>query len=96
MHGKDDARKLSPVEQHERRRQIVWAHKLARIQSQIAGEVGLSYMAVMQLIERESGVALHVRSAGKYLRARQICGLKLFEGPINSKKLAVLIDYFKP
>jgi len=126
---KDDARKLSPAEQHERRRQVIRAHKRGRTRTQIAEEVGLSYTAVsktiaryeelgsaalaprtrgrrsgedralsaeqeqaiqrtifdrrpeqlkmdfalwsraavMQLIEREYGVVLHVRSVGKYL-----------------------------
>ncbi len=126
---KDDARRLSPSEQHERRRQVIRAHKRGRTRTQIAQEVGLSYTsvsktiaryeeeglaalaprtrgrrsgedraltelqeqtiqrticdkrpeqlkmefalwsraAVMQLIEREFGVVLHVRSVGKYL-----------------------------
>jgi transposase len=126
---KDDARKLSPAEQHERRRQVIRAHKRGRTRAQIAAEVGLSHTAVtkviaryenegaaglaprkrgrrsgedraltaeqedavrriicdkrpeqlkmefalwsraavMQLIERECGVKLHVRSVGKYL-----------------------------
>lgn len=126
---KEDARKLSSAEQHERRRQVIRAHKRGRSRTQIAEEVGLSYTAVrktiaryealgvaalaprkrgrrsgedraltedqeqalqrlicdkrpeqlkmdfalwsraavMQLIEREYGVVLHVRSVGKYL-----------------------------
>src|SRR3989338_5362550 len=126
---KDDARKLSPAAQHERRRQVIRAHKRGRTRAQIAVEVGLSHTAVtkvimryesegaaglvsrkrgrrsgedralsagqeeevrrticdkrpeqlkmefalwsraavMQLIEREYGVKLHVRSVGKYL-----------------------------
>jgi len=126
---KDDARKLSPAEQHERRRQVIRAHQRGRTRTQIAQEVGLSYTAVsktiarfesqglaglaprtrgrrsgedralsveqeqaiqrticdkrpeqlkmdfalwsraavMQLIEREYGIELHVRSVGKYL-----------------------------
>lgn len=126
---KDDARKLSPAEQHERRRQVIRAHKRGRSKSQIALEIGLSHTAVgrviaryesgglaalsprkrgrrdgedralslvqeqavrriicdkrpeqlkmefalwsraavMQLIERECGITLHVRSVGKYL-----------------------------
>lgn len=126
---KDDARKLSPAEQHERRRQVIRSHKRGRTKAQIASEVGLSHTAVtkaiaryeaeglaalaprkrgrrrgedraltpaqehavqriicdqrpeqlkmdfalwsraavMQLIERECGITLHVRSVGKYL-----------------------------
>ncbi len=126
---KDDARKLSPAEQHERRRQVIRAYKRGRTRTQIAQGVGLSYTAVsktiarfetsglaslaprtrgrrsgedralsveqeqviqrticdkrpeqlkmdfclwsraavLQLIERECGITLHVRSVGKYL-----------------------------
>uniref|UniRef100_E6PUC2 Transposase of ISCARN44, IS630 family n=1 Tax=mine drainage metagenome TaxID=410659 RepID=E6PUC2_9ZZZZ len=126
---KDDARKLSPAEQHERRRQVIRAYKRGRTRTQIAQDVGLSYTAVsktiarfetsglaslaprtrgrrsgedralsveqeqviqrticdkrpeqlkmdfclwsraavLQLIERECGITLHVRSVGKYL-----------------------------
>lgn len=49
---KDDARKLRPTEQHERRRQVVLAHKRGRTRSQIAEEVGLSYTAVSKVITR--------------------------------------------
>jgi transposase len=126
---KEDARKLSSAEQHERRRQVIRAHKRGRNKTQIAIDVGLSHTAVsrviaryeanglaslaprargrrrgedraltdeqeqtirriicdkrpeqlkmdfalwsrpavMQLIERECGITLHVRSVGKYL-----------------------------
>ena len=125
----DDARTLSPAEQHERRRQVIRGYKRGRSKSQIAADVGLSFTAVskaiaryeaggmaalaprkrgrrsgedraltaeqedavrrlicdkrpeqlkmdfalwsraavMQLIEREYGIGLHVRSVGKYL-----------------------------
>jgi transposase len=125
----DDARRLSPAEQHERRRQVIRAYKRKVNKSQIARDVGLSYSAtckiidryeaggmaalaprvrgrrtgdkrvltqeqevaiqrticdrrpeqlkmefalwsraaVMQLIEREYGITLHLRSVGKYL-----------------------------
>jgi len=49
---KDDARKLSPAEQHERRRQVIRAHKRGRTRTQIAQEVGLSYTAVSKTIAR--------------------------------------------
>jgi len=49
---KDDARKLSPAEQHERRRQVIRAHKRGRTRTQIAQEVGLSYTAVSKTIQR--------------------------------------------
>lgn len=49
---KDDARKLGPAEQHERRRQAGRAHKRGRTRSQIAEKVGLSYTAVSKVITR--------------------------------------------
>ena len=49
---KDDARKLSPAEQHERRRQVIRSDKRGRTRTQIAHEVGLSYTAVSKTIER--------------------------------------------
>ena len=65
---KDDAEKLSPVEQHERRRQVIRAHKRGRTRTQIAEEVGLSYTAVSKTIARfeESGqAALAPRRRGR-------------------------------
>lgn len=49
---KDDARKLSPAEQHERRRQVIGAYKRGRTRAQIAAEVGLSHPTVTRVIER--------------------------------------------
>ncbi|MBN8777287.1 helix-turn-helix domain-containing protein, partial [Thiomonas arsenitoxydans] len=49
---KDDARKLSPAEQPERRRQVIRSHKRGRTRTQIAQEVGLSYTAVSKTIAR--------------------------------------------
>ena len=107
----EDARRISPTEQHERRRQVIRAYQRKVNKRQIAREVGLSYSAtckvidrfnagglaalvprvrgrregdkrpeqlkmdfalwsraaVMQLIERECGISLQVRSVGKYL-----------------------------
>lgn len=127
--NEEDARRLNPAEQHERRRQVIRAHMRGRSKPQIAADVGLTHTAVsrviaryeagglaslaprtrgrrfgddraltaeqeqticriicdkrpeqlkmdfalwsraavMQLIERECGVTLHVRSVGKYL-----------------------------
>ena len=49
---KDDARKLSPAEQHERRRQVIRAYKRGRTRTQIAQDVGLSYTTVSKTIAR--------------------------------------------
>jgi transposase len=47
---REDARKLSPAEQLERRRQVVRAWKRGRNRRQIAADVGLSYSAVRATI----------------------------------------------
>jgi len=65
---KDDARKLSPAEQHERRRQVIRAHKRGRTRAQIAAEVGLSHTAVTKVIaryEREGAAGLAPRKRGR-------------------------------
>ena len=65
---KEDARKLSAGEQHERRRQVIRAHKRGRTRSQIAVEVGLSHTAVSKTIARyeELGMAaLGPRTRGR-------------------------------
>jgi transposase len=51
-HGKRRCKKLGSAEQHERRRQVVRAHKRGRTRSQIAEEVGLSYTTVSKVITR--------------------------------------------
>lgn len=148
---KEDARKLSPAEQHERRRQVIRAYKRGRSRTQIAEEVGLSYpavsktieryealgaaglapqtrgrrpgedraltedqeqaiqrlicdkrpeqlkmefalwsrAAVMQLIEREYGVALHVRSVSKYLTRWGFTPQKPFKRAYEQSPVAV-------
>jgi transposase len=65
---KDDARRLTPAEQHERRRQVIRAHKRGRTRTQIAADVGLSYTAVSKTIGRyEAGgmAALAPRRRGR-------------------------------
>jgi len=49
---KEDARKLSPAEQHERRRQVIHAYKRGLTRAQIGAQVGLSHPAVSQIIAR--------------------------------------------
>jgi len=53
-----DARKLSPDAQHERRRQVIRAHKRGRSRSQIVQEVGLSYTAVTNTLKRYAEVGM--------------------------------------
>ena len=65
---KDDARKLGPAAQHERRRQVIGAHKRGRTRSQIASEVGLCYTAVTKVIalyEDGGMAALSLRQRGR-------------------------------
>ncbi|SHE54637.1 Winged helix-turn helix, partial [Lampropedia hyalina DSM 16112] len=55
---KDDARRLSPAEQHERRRQVIRSFKRGTNKRQIGRDIGLSYSAVCTTIERyETGGA---------------------------------------
>lgn len=65
---KDDARKLSPAAQHERRRQAIRAHRRGRTKTEIALEVGLSHTAVSKVIARyeaEGVAALAPRVRGR-------------------------------
>jgi transposase len=65
---KDDARKLSPAEQHERRRQVIRAYKRGRTRAQITAEIGLSHPTVTRVIERyeaEGVTALAPRTRGR-------------------------------
>jgi len=49
---REDARKLSPEAQHERRRQVVRAYKRGVNRRQIARDIGLSYSSVRMIIHR--------------------------------------------
>ena len=46
------ARRISPAEQHERRRQVIRAYQRKVNKRQIAREVGLSYSATCKVIDR--------------------------------------------
>ena len=48
----EDARRISPAEQHERRRQVIRAYRRKVNKRQIAREVGLSYSATCKVIDR--------------------------------------------
>jgi len=47
---REDARKLSPQAQHERRRQVVRAYKRGVNRRKIASDLGLSYSAVRMIV----------------------------------------------
>ena len=57
-HSHDFRIQLSPAAQHERRRQVIRAHKRVRARTQIAEEVGLSYTAVSKTIARYEKMGL--------------------------------------
>ena len=64
----EDARRLSPDEQHERRRQVVRAYKRGEKKRHIAERVGLSYSATCKIIDRfeaEGMSALAPRTRGR-------------------------------
>lgn len=65
---KDDARRLSPGEQHERRRQVIRAYRRGVNKKQISRDLGLSYSATCKIIDRfEAGglSALAPRKRGR-------------------------------
>ncbi|GHU05183.1 hypothetical protein AGMMS49960_21540 [Betaproteobacteria bacterium] len=65
---KEDARKLSPFEQHERRRQVIRAWRRGRTRVEIAGDVGLSHTTVSRVVARyeaEGMAALAPRRRGR-------------------------------
>ena len=64
----EDARRLSPAEQHERRRQVIRAYKRKLSKRQISRDVGLSYSATCKIIDRyeaEGMAALAPRTRGR-------------------------------
>ena len=64
----EDARRLSPAEQHERRRQVIRAYKRNLSKRQISRDVGLSYSATCKIIDRyeaEGMAALAPRTRGR-------------------------------
>ncbi|WP_019939236.1 IS630 family transposase [Bordetella sp. FB-8] len=64
----EDARRLSPAEQHERRRQVIRAYKRKVNKRQIARDVGLSYSAACKIIDRfeaDGMAALAPRTRGR-------------------------------
>jgi transposase len=64
----EDARRLTPAEQHERRRQVIRAYKRGANKRRIAREVGLSYSGTCRVIDRfEAGgmAALAPRTRGR-------------------------------
>lgn len=70
----EDARRLSPAQQHERRRQVIRAYKRGVNKRQISRDVGLSYTGTCRVIERyEAGglKALAPRKRGRRVGTRR-------------------------
>lgn len=61
----EDARRLSPAEQHERRRQVIRAYKRKVNKRQIARDVGLSYSATCKIIDRYNDGGMAALAPGK-------------------------------
>jgi transposase len=71
----EDARRLSPAEQHERRRQVIRAYKRKVNKRQIARDVGLSYSATCKIIDRFDAngmVALVPRVRGRRVGDKRV------------------------
>jgi transposase len=70
----EDARRLTPAEQHERRRQVIRAYKRGVNKRQISRDVGLSYTGTCRVIDRyEAGgmTALAPRKRGRRIGAKR-------------------------
>lgn len=70
---REDARKLSPEAQHERRRQVVRAYKRGVNRHQIAREVGLSYSSVRMIVDRFQKEGLRGIESGQRGRPAGSC-----------------------
>jgi transposase len=62
---REDARKLSPGERFERRRQVIRAYKRGETRRQIGQDVGLSYTAVSNTIKRYEASGVQGLVSGK-------------------------------
>ena len=67
---REDARKLSPQAQHERRRQVVRAYKRGVNRRKIASDLGLSYSAVRMIVNRFKKDGMRGIDSGQ--RGRQV------------------------
>lgn len=75
----EDARRLSPAEQHERRRQVIRAHKRKLNKKRIVRDVGLSYSATCKIIDRyaaEDVAALTPRKRGQRSGDRRVLSMR--------------------
>ncbi len=76
---REDARRLSPDAQHERRRQVVRAYKRGVNRRQIAREFGLSYSSARMIVNRFKQDGLQGIESGRQLPHPQ-CGLRFKSG----------------
>jgi len=70
---REDARKLSPEAQHERRRQVVRAYKRGVNRRQIARDSGLSYSSVRMIVNRFKQDGLRGIESGRRGRPAGSC-----------------------
>jgi len=70
---REDARKLSPEAQHERRRQVVRACKRSVNRRQIARDLGLSYSSVRMVVNRYKQAGLRGIESGRRGRPAGSC-----------------------
>ena len=70
---REDARKLSPEAQHERRRQVVRAYKRRVNRRRIARDLGLSYSSVCMVVNRYKQVGLRGIESGQRGRPAGSC-----------------------
>lgn len=70
---REDARKLSPDAQQERRKQAVRAHKRGLNRAQIARQVGLSYTAVTNTLQRYAASGMRGLASGRRGRPMASC-----------------------
>lgn len=90
---KEDARQLSPAEQHERRRQVIRAYKRGLNKRQIARDVGLSYTGTCRVIDRYKAGGMKALAPRK--RGRRT-GAKRVLSPEQEKRIQKLICDKRP
>lgn len=90
---REDARKLSPAEQMERRRQVIRAWKRGRNRRQISAEIGLSYSAVRATINSYKELGARGLEPGK--RGRPVGSCRVL-GREQEERVQRLIQEKRP
>lgn len=84
---REDARKLSPEAQHERRRQVVRAFKRGVNRRQISRDVGLSYSSVRMIVDRYEKSGLSGIQSGRRGRPAGSCRTLTAEQEVQIQQL---------